>query len=148
MLPEAPLAPSGRDAFSWISLGAVCAACVLCLAIWRTNEVTAFVSGILPGTEGQNLVLPVRAGGAVVAAGLVLAGIMLRRAPLDGRSAAAWLHLTATLGALAVAMTIVRSLRGRPITVDMWIVFAAVSGGPLRAFWQARGRSVRKATSQ
>jgi hypothetical protein len=144
MTPPAGRTGSKVDAFDWISLGVVASACVLWLALARTDPVVAFLFQVQPGQPilDRDLVfhrqLAVRAAGAAIAIGLAVAGVALRKRPLDGRSPFAWMNLVAKLVTLAAVMAIARDLRGRPMTYDFWIVFAGVAALLVAPFLRRR----------
>lgn len=138
---------SRGDTLSWITLGMMASACVLWLTFARAEQVAAIAFDLRPGQPIYDVgfvwrrVLAVRGAGVTTAVALILGAIVLRKQPLDGRSLGAWLHLLAGLGTVLAVMLIAREMRGRPVTADMWIVYAGVASGLVTAFWRARRRS-------
>jgi hypothetical protein len=108
----------------------------------HAERIAAVVFHVEPGELIYDLdvpfhrVLAVWGGGALVATGLLVAGIVLRREPIDGRSASAWTHLAASLATLAVALVIGREIRGKPVTADLWFVYAGVAAALVGRFWR------------
>jgi hypothetical protein len=138
---------SRGEALSWITSGVMASACVLWLTFARAEQVAAIALNLGPGQPIHGVdfswrrVLAVRGAGVAMAVALTLGGIVLRKQPLDGRSLGAWLHLLAGLGTVLAVMLIAREMRGRPVTADMWFVYAGVTSGLVTAFWRARRRS-------
>lgn len=138
---------SRGEAVSWITLGMTASACVLWLTFARAEQVAAIAFDLRPGQPIYDVdfvwrrVLAVWGAGVTMAVALMLGGIVLRKQPLDGRSLGASLHLLAGLGTVLAVMRIAREMRGRPVTADMWFVYAGVASGLVAAFWRARRRS-------
>ncbi|WP_242344085.1 hypothetical protein [Anaeromyxobacter terrae] len=139
--------PTKGGTFSWVTLGIMLSACVLWLTFGHTDTVAAVVFNVRPGETVYNpdivwhRVLAVWGAGLVLAITIALAGILLRKHPLDGRSPAAWLHLVASVGTLLAALVIAREMHGRRVTADMWFVFAGGALSLVATFWHARRKS-------
>jgi hypothetical protein len=119
------------DALHWLAQGLLVAPCIMWWGVAHAEDILGALRIVKPDEPIFStdyvfqMVLFVWLAAASLAVWMFLVLWRLRRNRIDGRSKASWAYFGLGLASLACVLISGRDVRGKPMTIDMWMVYVA-----------------------